>query len=146
MCPPIRTVCHSHLVSFSSNPPVEPYIALHAAARHPRIGGRSPHMVASTLPVYGDMQATTPFDPRVTYLTLPHPTSHYGNPSPWPHSHGREAESKRYEDLAAPPYLSMPTAMINAEWQGGTFGPHTNGKVPAGVDAMDTRTGWVRPT
>ena len=28
MCPPIRTACHSHLVSFSSNPPVEPYIAL----------------------------------------------------------------------------------------------------------------------
>ena len=26
--PPIRTACHSHLVSFSSNPPVEPYIAL----------------------------------------------------------------------------------------------------------------------
>ena len=28
MCPPIRTACHSHLVSFPSNPPVEPYIAL----------------------------------------------------------------------------------------------------------------------
>ena len=29
MCPPIRTACHSHLVSFPSNPPVEPYITLH---------------------------------------------------------------------------------------------------------------------
>ena len=29
MCPPIRTACHFHLVSFPSNPPVEPYIALH---------------------------------------------------------------------------------------------------------------------
>ena len=29
MCPPIRTACHSNLVSFPSNPPVEPYIALH---------------------------------------------------------------------------------------------------------------------
>ena len=103
-------------------------------------------MVASTLPVYGDMQAKTPFDPRVTYATLRHPTSHYGNPPPWPHSYGREAESKSYEDLAAAPYLSMRKAMINAEWQGGTFGQHTNGKVPAGVNAIDTRTRWVGPT
>ena len=34
MCPPIRTACHSHLVSFSSNPPVEPYIALQDSISH----------------------------------------------------------------------------------------------------------------
>ena len=37
MCPPIRTACHSHLVSFSSNPPVEPYIALQIASAKHRI-------------------------------------------------------------------------------------------------------------
>ena len=39
MCPPIRTAFHSHLVSFPSNPPVEPYIALHQERGKPRPNG-----------------------------------------------------------------------------------------------------------
>ena len=44
MCPPIRTACHSHLVSFSSNPPVEPCIALQvpSMATVPQYSGDPP--------------------------------------------------------------------------------------------------------
>lgn len=43
-------------------------------------------------PVYLDMQATTPIDPRVTDAMLPHLTAHYGNPHSRTHSYGWTAE------------------------------------------------------
>lgn len=64
---------------------VEPAAASAAAASSP--------MVVPTRPVYLDMQATTPIDPRVTDAMLPHLVSQYGNPHSRTHSYGWEAEA-----------------------------------------------------
>lgn len=47
---------------------------------------------APTRPVYLDMQATTPIDPRVTDAMLPHLTTQYGNPHSRTHAYGWQAE------------------------------------------------------
>ncbi|KAG0232013.1 cysteine desulfurase [Actinomortierella wolfii] len=46
-----------------------------------------------TRPVYLDMQATSPLDPRVLDAMLPYMTEIYGNPHSRTHSYGWEAES-----------------------------------------------------
>lgn len=44
-------------------------------------------------PIYLDMQATTPMDPRVLDKMLPYLTEQYGNPHSKTHAYGWEAES-----------------------------------------------------
>lgn len=56
------------------------------------ITGNKRPMVIPARPVYLDMQATTPIDPRVTDAMLPHLTSQYGNPHSRTHSYGWDAE------------------------------------------------------
>ena len=43
-------------------------------------------------PLYLDMQATTPMDPRVLDAMLPYQLSQYGNPHSRTHSYGWDAE------------------------------------------------------
>ena len=43
-------------------------------------------------PMYLDMQATTPLDPRVLDATLPFLTEQYGNPHSRTHMYGWESE------------------------------------------------------
>lgn len=52
----------------------------------------TPTMSDVRRPVYLDMQATTPVDPRVADAMLPHLTTHYGNPHSRTHFYGWEAE------------------------------------------------------
>lgn len=63
----------------------EPAAASVAAASRPT--------VVATRPVYLDMQATTPVDPRVTDAMLPHLVSQYGNPHSRTHAYGWDAEA-----------------------------------------------------
>jgi len=46
----------------------------------------------NTRPIYMDMQATSPTDPRVLDAMLPYMTELYGNPHSRTHSYGWESE------------------------------------------------------
>ena len=46
----------------------------------------------SGAPLYLDMQATTPLDPRVLDAMLPYQTEQYGNPHSRTHMYGWETE------------------------------------------------------
>lgn len=48
--------------------------------------------VDNTRPIYMDMQATSPTDPRVLDAMLPYMTELYGNPHSRTHSYGWETE------------------------------------------------------
>lgn len=48
--------------------------------------------IQNTRPIYMDMQATSPTDPRVLDAMLPYMTELYGNPHSRTHSYGWETE------------------------------------------------------
>lgn len=71
-----------------------------AALRRLSTTAAPPASEAAQRPVYLDMQATTPIDPRVTDAMLPHLTTEYGNPHSRTHSYGWRAE-EAVEDARA---------------------------------------------
>ncbi|KAA8499988.1 Cysteine desulfurase, mitochondrial [Porphyridium purpureum] len=64
---------------------------------------------AQTRPIYLDMQATTPTDPRVLDAMMPAYVSHYGNPHSRTHSYGWDSEA------SVERARSEVAALINAE-------------------------------
>ena len=78
-------VQHPPAHTTSSSDAVSPHLPGFEPATSVKTGG-------STRPLYLDLQATTPMDPRVVDAMLPYMTTYFGNPHSRTHAYGWESE------------------------------------------------------
>jgi hypothetical protein len=64
-------------------------------------------------PIYLDMQATTPTDPRVLDAMMPHLTQQHGNPHSRTHAYGWEAEKAVEKARQVYKYFSLKKNLNN---------------------------------